>query len=108
MFTIFQKDVPIESMSTSNWYLWIVISEWSSLCWLRFLELPNYFAVVLRDVTHKSMRDLLQFMYHGEVSVKREDLTSFIRTAEALQIKGLTNKEVSVQMSVIDYTVKKT
>ncbi|CAH2040608.1 unnamed protein product, partial [Iphiclides podalirius] len=49
--------------------------------------------VVLRDVTHKAMKDLLQFMYHGEVSVKREDLTSFIGTAEVLQIKGLTNKE---------------
>ncbi|XP_053605430.1 zinc finger and BTB domain-containing protein 18-like isoform X2 [Plodia interpunctella] len=49
--------------------------------------------VVLRDVTHKAMRDLLQFMYHGEVSVKREDLNSFISTAEVLQIKGLTNKE---------------
>ncbi|CAG4945191.1 unnamed protein product [Colias eurytheme] len=49
--------------------------------------------VVLRDVSHKAMRDLLQFMYHGEVSVKREDLTSFIGTAEVLQIKGLTNKE---------------
>ncbi|XP_059058478.1 protein tramtrack, beta isoform-like isoform X1 [Achroia grisella] len=49
--------------------------------------------VVLRDITHKAMRDLLQFMYHGEVSVKREDLTSFISTAEVLQIKGLTNKE---------------
>lgn len=49
----------------------------------------------MRDVTHKAMRDLLQFMYHGEVSVKREDLTSFIGTAEILQIKGLTNKEVS-------------
>lgn len=53
------------------------------------------FTVVLRDVTHKAMKDLLQFMYHGEVSVKREDLTSFIGTAEVLQIKGLTNKEVS-------------
>lgn len=40
------------------------------------------------------MKDLLQFMYHGEVSVKREDLTSFIGTAEVLQIKGLTNKQV--------------
>lgn len=40
------------------------------------------------------MKDLLQFMYHGEVSVKREDLTSFIGTAEVLQVKGLTNKEV--------------
>lgn len=52
-------------------------------------------SVVLRDVTHKAMRDLLQFMYHGEVSVKREDLNNFISTAEVLQIKGLTNKEVS-------------
>ncbi|KAL4707303.1 hypothetical protein ACJJTC_019841 [Scirpophaga incertulas] len=49
--------------------------------------------VVLKDVSHKAMKDLLQFMYHGEVSVKREDLTSFIGTAEVLQIKGLTNKE---------------
>ncbi|XP_050665520.1 broad-complex core protein isoforms 1/2/3/4/5-like isoform X2 [Leptidea sinapis] len=49
--------------------------------------------VVLRDVSHKAMRDLLQFMYHGEVSVKKEELTSFIGTAEVLQIKGLTNKE---------------
>lgn len=55
----------------------------------------SYIPVVLRDVTHKAMKDLLQFMYHGEVSVKREDLTSFIGTAEVLQIKGLTNKEVS-------------
>ncbi|XP_073952324.1 uncharacterized protein isoform X2 [Choristoneura fumiferana] len=49
--------------------------------------------IVLRDVSHKAMRDLLQFMYNGEVSVKREDLTSFLGTAEVLQIKGLTNKE---------------
>lgn len=49
---------------------------------------------MLRDVTVKAMKDLLLFMYHGEVSVKREDLTSFIGTAEVLQIKGLTNKEV--------------
>ncbi|CAK1544092.1 unnamed protein product [Leptosia nina] len=55
--------------------------------------------VVLRDVTHKAMRDLLQFMYHGEVSVKREDLTSFIGTAEVLQIKGLTNKETEDDVS---------
>ncbi|XP_034828584.1 uncharacterized protein [Maniola hyperantus] len=54
--------------------------------------------VVLRDVTHKAMRDLLQFMYHGEVSVKREDLTSFIGTAEVLQIKGLTNKETEEEV----------
>ncbi|XP_023933983.2 modifier of mdg4 isoform X2 [Bicyclus anynana] len=58
--------------------------------------------VVLRDVTHKAMRDLLQFMYHGEVSVKREDLTSFIGTAEVLQIKGLTNKETEEEVFETD------
>lgn len=51
------------------------------------------------------MRDLLQFMYHGEVSVKREDLTSFIGTAEVLQIKGLTNKEVFSQLSLLNFVL---
>lgn len=55
---------------------------------------------MLRDVTLKAMKDLLQFMYHGEVSVKREDLTSFIGTAEVLQIKGLTHKEVTQKDSI--------
>ncbi|XP_013174148.1 PREDICTED: influenza virus NS1A-binding protein homolog isoform X2 [Papilio xuthus] len=58
--------------------------------------------VVLRDVTLKAMKDLLQFMYHGEVSVKREDLTSFIGTAEVLQIKGLTNKETDDEEEIKD------
>ncbi|CAH2085450.1 unnamed protein product [Euphydryas editha] len=63
--------------------------------------------VVLRDVTHKAMRDLLQFMYHGEVSVKREDLTSFIGTAEVLQIKGLTNKETEEDTFEADKEITK-
>ncbi|XP_046967152.1 zinc finger and BTB domain-containing protein 6-like isoform X2 [Vanessa cardui] len=63
--------------------------------------------VVLRDVTHKAMKDLLQFMYHGEVSVKREDLTSFIGTAEVLQIKGLTNKETEEEVFDTDKELTK-
>lgn len=63
--------------------------------------------VVLRDVSHKAMRDLLQFMYHGEVSVKREDLTNFIGTAEVLQIKGLTNKETEEDVFEADKELTK-
>lgn len=52
------------------------------------------FSVVLKDISYRAMKSLLQFMYNGEVSVRQEDLTSFIGTAETLEIKGLTSKLV--------------
>lgn len=36
------------------------------------------------------MRSLLDFMYRGEVSVDQDRLTAFLRVAESLRIKGLT------------------
>lgn len=47
-------------------------------------------AVFLKDVSHSALQDLIQFMYCGEVNVKQDALPAFISTAEALQIKGLT------------------
>lgn len=47
--------------------------------------------VFLKDVSHTALKDLIQFMYCGEVNVKQEALPAFISTAEALQIKGLTD-----------------
>lgn len=44
----------------------------------------------LKDVPHAALKDLIQFMYCGEVNVKQDALPTFISTAEALQIKGLT------------------
>ncbi|XP_030751827.1 protein tramtrack, alpha isoform-like isoform X2 [Sitophilus oryzae] len=46
--------------------------------------------VFLKDVSYVAISDLLQFMYQGEVQVSQDNLTTFIKTAEALQIKGLT------------------
>lgn len=46
--------------------------------------------VFMKDVSYTALSDLLQFMYQGEVQVNQEHLTTFIKTAEALQIKGLT------------------
>lgn len=48
------------------------------------------FTVFLKDVSHSALKDLIQFMYCGEVNVKHDALPAFISTAEALQIKGLT------------------
>lgn len=46
--------------------------------------------VFMKDVSYIALSDLLQFMYQGEVQVAQENLSTFIKTAEALQIKGLT------------------
>ncbi|XP_063973140.1 protein tramtrack, alpha isoform-like isoform X2 [Diachasmimorpha longicaudata] len=46
--------------------------------------------VILKDVPYVDMRSLLDFMYRGEVSVDQERLTAFLRVAESLRIKGLT------------------
>lgn len=56
--------------------------------------------VILKDVAHGNMKDILEFMYLGEVNVLRENLTSFLRTAELLQVKGLTGDD-SVSYFVI-------
>lgn len=35
-------------------------------------------------------------MYQGEVNIKQEDIASFLKVAETLQIKGLTNNKIEV------------
>ncbi|XP_021914816.1 protein abrupt-like isoform X8 [Zootermopsis nevadensis] len=49
--------------------------------------------VILKDVGHKELVAILQFMYQGEVNVQQEDLATFLKTAELLQIKGLTEND---------------
>ncbi|GBP98141.1 Protein bric-a-brac 2, partial [Eumeta japonica] len=46
--------------------------------------------VILKDVAHSELRQLLQFMYRGEVHVRRQELSGFLHTTELLQVKGLT------------------
>ncbi|XP_023034006.1 protein tramtrack, alpha isoform isoform X1 [Drosophila willistoni] len=56
-----------------------------------FMNHPeNHPIVILKDVPYSDMKSLLDFMYRGEVSVDQERLTAFLRVAESLRIKGLT------------------
>lgn len=47
--------------------------------------------VILKDFKFNELRAIVDFMYHGEVNVSREQLSSLLKAAEALQVKGLTD-----------------
>ncbi|XP_031625153.1 modifier of mdg4-like isoform X26 [Contarinia nasturtii] len=70
----------------------LVLSVCSPYFQQMFTTMPanQHAFVFLKDVPHAALKDLIQFMYCGEVNVKQDALPTFISTAEALQIKGLT------------------
>ncbi|XP_011303119.1 uncharacterized protein fru isoform X2 [Fopius arisanus] len=54
--------------------------------------------IFLKDVKDTEMKALLHFMYKGEVNVSQHLLPMFLKTAEALQIRGLTDNSVNNQI----------
>ncbi|KAJ8918281.1 hypothetical protein NQ315_014151 [Exocentrus adspersus] len=69
----------------------MVLSACSPYFQALFINHPDkHPIVILKDVPYNDMRSLLDFMYRGEVSVDQDRLTAFLRVAESLRIKGLT------------------
>lgn len=58
----------------------------------RLASIPNP-AIYLRGVRHEDIKNILEFMYVGEVNVTHEDLDSFLGVAQDLSIKGLTQTD---------------
>ncbi|VVC39637.1 BTB/POZ domain,SKP1/BTB/POZ domain,Zinc finger, TAZ-type [Cinara cedri] len=52
--------------------------------------------VILKDVNQDDIKALLKFVYQGTVYVSEKKLSSFLRTAELLQIKGLAGTESNI------------
>ncbi|KAL1513350.1 hypothetical protein ABEB36_002771 [Hypothenemus hampei] len=69
----------------------MVLSACSPYFQTLFMNHPDkHPIVILKDVPYSDMKSLLDFMYRGEVSVDQDRLTHFLRVAESLRIKGLT------------------
>jgi len=47
--------------------------------------------IVLRDVSYSDMSAILKFIYNGEVKIEQDQLNSFLKTADSLKIRGLTD-----------------
>jgi len=60
----------------------------------------KYPVLIFTDVSYEEIYCILEYMYKGEVSVAQAKLNSFLKAAEALQVRGLTEKEESAQSSM--------
>lgn len=60
--------------------------------------------VILKDVGHQEMADMLDFMYRGEANVRQEDLAAFLKLAETLKVKGLAGDKQGVSVGSCEVT----
>ena len=46
--------------------------------------------IILKDIKYEELSGIVEFIYHGEVSIDQDCLPGFLQAAESLRIKGLT------------------
>lgn len=47
--------------------------------------------VILKDVKFQELKSMMDYMYRGEVNISQDQLGTFLKAAESLQIKGLSD-----------------
>lgn len=74
----------------------IILSACSTYFRDVFKENPHPHPVIIfKNVKYSDLTSIIQFMYNGEVSVIQDLLPSFLQTAELLQVRGLTDTNLT-------------
>lgn len=75
----------------------IVLAACSSYFQSLFVTLPcQHPMIILKDVKFSELKDILEYIYRGEVNVQQDQLKNLLKIAQMLQIKGLVEYDDSI------------
>lgn len=57
----------------------------------KFTSPYQYPVLIIKDMCFADLKAIIEFIYRGEVTVPQEQLTSVLKSAEALKVKGLAD-----------------
>ena len=77
-----------------------------TICFIKYFVQENpspHPVVILKDVRHADLESLVKYMYAGQVYIAQDQLGRFLKTAEALQVKGLAeNPNISSKPETVE------
>jgi len=62
--------------------------------------------VILNQVKFQDLRNVVHFLYHGEVKITNSDLQGFLQVGELLQVEGLVRCDTPVRQLFLLWVLK--